>query len=416
MQIPDLSATPRLVIETVRTNLLQNLRPGQILHASVLSPNQQNSVRLQIGTAEVLARTQLPLTPGQKLVLDVVKAGQLPELRLLQQASTRDLQAAALRTALPRQIPLGKVFEFLQKLHPDLAARLPQQTTPQQSGALPGQLASQALKNALAAAGREQQAAGANRPSDPFGPEVRQVMRNALTAAAGREQPLTPSTIRRSFLQSGLFLEAALASTGRPPDGDLKATLLLLLQRLQTLMQGGPQSQAAARGEQAASEAKTALTQLIAQTLQQTEGSLARIQLHQLASLPPDEGPRQVWQFELPIQHAHGFDSFLVRLEQEDGAERDRQGGQIWRLSLNFDLEPIGPITARLTVQEKNVSASFSAEKGQSAKLISERLHLLDESMTRAGLNVTHLSAQEGKEAPMEPTPQHPSPLLDEKA
>ena len=123
-----------------------------------------------------------------------------------------------------------------------------------------------------------------------------------------------------------------------------------------------------------------------------------------------------MWQFELPIQHAHGFDSFLVRLEQEDGAERDRQGGQIWRLSLNFDLEPIGPITARLTVQEKNVSASFTAEKSQSAKLISERLHLLDEAMTRAGLNVTHLSAQEGKEEPMEPAPQHPSPLLDEKA
>jgi hypothetical protein len=415
MQIPDLSATPRLVIETVRTNLLQNLRPGQIVHASVLTSNQQNGVRLQIGSSEVLARTQLPLTPGQKLVLDVVKAGQFPELRLLQQASTQELQAAALRTVLPRQIPLAKVFEFLQKLHPDLAARLPQQPLPQKPGAPSPQAAADALKNALSAAGGRESPSTGTRPADPFGAEMRQIMKNILAAAGGRERPLTPSAIRQSFLQSGLFLEAALASTGRPPSGDLKASLLLLLQRLQTLLQGGAPQQGAAKGDQAAAAAKAVLSQLVAQTLQQTEGSLARIQLHQLASLPPDEGPRQVWQFELPIQHANGFDSFLVRLEQEDGGERNQQDGQIWRLALNFNLEPIGPITARLTVQDKNVSANFTAEKSQSAKLITERLPLLDDAMTKAGLNVTNLSARQGKEETPDTVRQHPAPLLDEK-
>ncbi len=422
MQISDLTATPRLVIETVRTNLLQNLRPGQILHASVLSPTQQNSVRLQIGSAEVLAKTQLPLTPGQKLVLDVVKAGQLPELRLLQQAGIRDLQAAALRTLLPRQIPLGKVFEFLQKLQPDLPGSMPRQAVQHAPAALagkvlPGQMAAEAMRNALAAAaGRGQPSPSSPaRSAEAFGPEVRQVLQNILASAGERGRPLTPSTIRQAFLQSGLFLEAALAS-GRSPNGDLKANLLLLLQKLHTLLQGGAQQQAAAKGELAASTAKSALSQLLAQTMQQTEGSLARIQLHQLASLPPEEGPRQVWQFELPIQQPNGYDNFLVRLEQEEGGDRDRKGGQIWRLALNFDLDPIGPVTARLTLQENNVSANFTAEKGQSAKLISERLPLLDEAMTRAGLNVTHLSAQQGKELKVETPRQNPAPILDEKA
>ena len=118
MQISDLSTQLRLKLGlgASRDQVLSSLRPGQVLQAVAMTLNANGRVRLRIGNNDVVAKTGLQTSVGQKLSLAVVKAGALPELQLLQTTSNADLQALALKSALPRQIPLGRMLENLTGL------------------------------------------------------------------------------------------------------------------------------------------------------------------------------------------------------------------------------------------------------------------------------------------------------------
>jgi flagellar hook-length control protein FliK len=140
------------------------------------------------------------------------------------------------------------------------------------------------------------------------------------------------------------------------------------------------------------------------------------VQLNQLASLPTEEGGRQVWQFDLPIRLGEELDSFRIRLEQEESGNNGKDADHIWRATLNFDLAPLGPMQAQISLAEEHVSASFLAERMESAKLLQESLPKLDASFQHAGLKVGRLSAQQSRKAAAEPEHRPPKPLLDEKA
>ncbi len=118
MQIADLLANPKLVIEQARSEIFSQLRPGQTVQAAVLEPPRMGIARLRIGNSEVMIRTLLPLVTGEQLQLYVQKdsnSNQL-ELRLIQEATLKHYQAQALRTLLPRQIPLQKLMESIRQI------------------------------------------------------------------------------------------------------------------------------------------------------------------------------------------------------------------------------------------------------------------------------------------------------------
>ena len=173
----------------------RTLQPGQILHATVLSPATAGTALLRVGALELIARTELPLTRDQPLLLQVVKAGDQPELRVLQPARDEELVARALRTSLPRQ---GALADQLLRIV-DTAKLL-------------------LADKATAALGRETAAALLGRP-----------------VADGTE----PAALRQALAQSGLLFEAHLAQ-GRFDAADLKATLLRVLAQLQDQSGGRP--------------------------------------------------------------------------------------------------------------------------------------------------------------------------------
>ena len=66
MQITDLTINPRLIIEQIRSQGLELLRTGQVVQASVIEPTKQGVAKLSIGGTEVLARTQVSLSAGER--------------------------------------------------------------------------------------------------------------------------------------------------------------------------------------------------------------------------------------------------------------------------------------------------------------------------------------------------------------
>ncbi len=427
-----LSQLPLQLSKPDLQKLLQNLQPGQLVKATVVQQVSVNAVQLKIGAQELLAYTRLQLSAGQKLTMQVTKGGERPELNLLQARTGSELQSQILRQALPRQIPQARLFnalqmiattppELLQKLLPELLRKsgLDQGGTgrtppPLQAGSMPLQKQpaepSQSTTTSPPTTGRAL-------PAD---------LQKAIQAILAKVLPQTGNIsapqIRQALLNSGLFLEANLAF-GNPAQaaGDLKANLLNLslllrvyLQSRQRLQQANNPSQP--QDPKAATGNSRAPLQLLGELLRQAEGGVARLQTHQLNSLPTEESSVQTWRFELPIQQPNRIDSFLIRLEQEQEG-RKGQTGTSWKITLNFNFSPLGPVEARLSLRGEEISAFFLVEQADSAALISQNLPQLSEAFARANLKVGQLRSQQGKIDPPSSTAPSATPfLLDEKA
>ncbi len=433
MEIPNLTISSRISLESSVTSLLKNLQPGQLLHASVLSDSTQNLVKLKIGTAELIARTQVSLRADQRITLDVIKGGELPELRLVKEPVIREYATDALRSILPRQIPMQRLYANLQAVYNNIMRSLPQPgadpklpqpplatpATSQPRVGIPVTAKSVADREMLQAlqtiTDRSTQPAVAKQ----FGPQLVQAARNILAAAIPNSSNITPTQLRQAILGYGLFMEAQLAA-GQPPGSSFKGDLLQLLFQVGNLLKKDltqPQmTQVTPAPQSTTAVMETGFIKLLELLFRQAEGGLARVHLNQLASLPAEDTTRQAWQFEVPVRHQDHVDSFLIRLEQDQTNSQGKSTEPIWYVTLTFDIEPLGPIQAKISLQNEEVSTMFLAERADSAELLNQRMSDLNQAFTDSGLTVGKLFARFGTPEP-EPTPDATtSPLLDEKA
>ncbi len=407
MEIP-----PNLII---RPSTLQEANPaalkswqvGQILSATVAGVAGNGAVTLRINNLLLNAQTSLPLQTGQTLKLEVARGGEQPLLKIALPASPQDVQAQALRQALPRQLPLAPLLANLGAV----AARL--QNAP-----------------------------------DPAGKELAQLARQVINGLASKGDVSQGAGLKQAVLNSGVFLEAKLAAAlnGGPPlpPGDLKAGLLRLLAALERQSGGGATGERTATDTSATAReagraaptttpppplrgalpqtqasvnvprAETALTTTTTDMLRQTEGALARLQLSQLASLPSEQQPQRLWSLELPVLHDQRTDLFQLRIEEE-AAGAQQNSVTPWSVMLAFDLPSLGPVHARILVNGPQVSATLWAERPSTAALFNDQLDELRSGLQRAGMLVGRVACTEG--TPIKP-PASPggTPLVDTRA
>ncbi len=175
---------------------------GELLHAVVTRVRPDGQTELRIGDQPVQARTQTPLTEGQRLVLQVAQTGKPVVLRVQTPAQTQQPLMAALSTTLPRQAPLPPL-----------------------------------LANLAAVARNEPQ----ERPT-PLPPGVSRAARRVLDSLPSVRQVSEASGLKRALQNSGVYLESRLlqisAGRGEARDGlgtDLKAQLLRVAALLRSL-------------------------------------------------------------------------------------------------------------------------------------------------------------------------------------
>lgn len=317
---------------------------GQLLDAVVVSLIGQDKVSLQIGNALLEARTSLAIAPGQRLSLEVVQSDKQIVLRIITAPSKADPMIAALRTALPQQLPLQTAFTRF-------AAIL------------------------------------ASSPGLP--PVVTALLKQLLQQLPSDQTITRTNTPRQVFMDSGLFLEHKLSRNTQPVslDKDIKANLLRLLAEL-TQGQGNS----------------------VADLTRHAEAALARIQLHQLATLAQDQPPL-TWAGEIPVRHGNQIDVFQFRIEKDatHSAAADQQSWCTW---LSFNLQTLGPLHAKITLTNKNIAAAFWAESNATADLVNEHLNYLHQTLEQAGLEVTDIQCRQGP-PPFPPPDRLPKGLLD---
>ena len=351
----------------------RTLLPGQVLHAVVVSPATAGTALLRVGELELTARTELALTKDQALLLEVVKGGDTPELRVLRTGGEEGLIARALRTSLPRRAAvadqLGRIGDAWRRMATD--------------------------KTVASGLARE---VGAllNRP-----------------LATGTD----PASLRQALAHSGLFFEGQLAQ-GRFDAADLKGVLLRLLARLpgqagrSTDMRGAPPAGSDGPLGAAADPDGAHL-----ETLRHlAENALAGIRWQQISSLPDDAGRGALWHVELPLRTPDdAATSLWLRTERDpDGRQA---GGRHWTVDLSLAVPPLGTLHAHLSLLGDQLSATLWAECEDAARLFGDQLGLLGAGLERAGIRVAHLAARAGRPPVSADQPAPPlQGLLDERA
>jgi hypothetical protein len=146
------------------------------------------------------------------------------------------------------------------------------------------------------------------------------------------------------------------------------------------------------------------------------EGALARVQLHQLSSLPQERMPMPEWLIELPLRRDGETDVWNFRIGRDAERERDNPDDvtPAWSVMLAFDLPGIGPMQSRVTLRGDRVTAQFFSQIQGVLPLVMEHLPLLQARLQHVGLSVEELTCHHGEI----PKPKAPPPtrILDERA
>jgi hypothetical protein len=205
------------------------------------------------------------------------------------------------------------------------------------------------------------------------------------------DPPPSAADLRQAVANSGLFLEAQLASGGAATEPDIKAALLTLGQALESWMGAGasarmasaslppapPYRGAPVRGQPPARASLTPdapIEAVGARLAQETSRALSRQVMLQAASLPdaphaasPAQGPQ--WLFEIPLATPQG--AAVAQFEIARDGQRGGGGDDdepTWRAGFSLHLEPMGPVHAKIALSGERVRVGLWAEAPRTAE------------------------------------------------
>ncbi|WNB78016.1 flagellar hook-length control protein FliK [Methylomonas koyamae] len=388
--------TPTPPQAAVAGNPLANLQLGQSVSAQVVSVGKQN-VTLQLATAPPAGHTATdnaasrslaqPITldsrqlietdpakpalmPGNRIELQLVKVGSPPlfSAKLAPADSGAELVAAAFKQALPQQSSPQVLLDRLDRGIGELVA------------------------------------------DKTVGETLKHLALQILRAIPDKSALFQPAGLKTAVAGSGLFLEAKLAQAGRQSSAPQTLMDDFKLKLGKFIAELALELKPAAAEHPAASS-----TPLLRELLQQAEGSLAKLTLDQLHSLPKDDAPRQVWVLELPFLQNGKPDLLELVVEHERGGSGNPAGQNNWVVSITITPPELATIHCKLSCYDGSVNTRFWSESAETVEKINARLDYLRRQFEEKGLKPGFMDAQHGKPAQEHSPIASPQSLLSEK-
>lgn len=369
----------------ILSRLLAQLQTGYTLDAVVTEKLAENSFVLKLSGGQLLrAQTPNVLELGQILKLEVIKTGTVPELKIIVPKRTMLIEQAvvtqALRQFLPKQQSLTDFATSLRQI-------------------------------ATLTAGK----------SDAVSTAINKV----LGALLSKDELVSGEGVKRGISNSGVFLEAKSAILPLTLQGDLKEHLLTLLDALQKV-QGNQNTSSStekihpASGQPTDSAPAKTVPNVLSETIDKalfnkTEGAIARIVLDQLASLPQNDDPQNLWQLEIPFTDGHHTDCVKLKINRESKANQASDQTN-WSVVLELNPPGLGTLHSRISLVGDVIDTYFWSDQPTITALVQEHLDLLSTRYTQVGLTVGQLNALEG--APVNAKSSDPlllPTLLDER-
>lgn len=306
------------------------------------------------------------LKPGTPITLQVTKAGDSPSF-VIKTATIAPEQYIkdALKQLLPIQTPPAALLNQLQQVMPRLQAN----------------------------------------------PSVAETLKHAaheiLLTLPSKTLLSDPGQVKKSVDQSGLFLESKLLAllagkTDISLQDDFKLKLVKLIQLLNQEI--GKQNQDNAPD----------ILELLKDSLQKTQSTLAKLTLDQLHSLPKEDIPKQGWTLELPFFHDKTADSVKIEIEQ-DKAGQSEQAEKSWAVTITITPPGLGTIHCKVSCYDGSVNTRFWSETADTVDKINAHLDYLKAQFEKNGLTAGFMEAHQGKPVPSSSTAPVTTLLLSEK-
>jgi hypothetical protein len=222
------------------------LQPGTVISARVLQVLGNNTVQIAIAGQAINVLSQVPLQAGQTLQLAVSQTGDSVRLQVVTP------QDGALASPVPTDAAGASGVSDSVTLAPAAAASVAAQSTPTvvapQIQLTPQEALAVSVAAQIAATQQTSLAPlfanlGVAAGLQVLPPQLQQAIALVLSQRTSLDQNLTGAEIQQAFQNSGLFLEASLASGSVSSSGavpDLKAALIVLRQVLTTSLDGAP--------------------------------------------------------------------------------------------------------------------------------------------------------------------------------
>ncbi len=356
----------------------ENLSAGQIISAKIidikdhkiqlqLSENNQKNDKLNSSKATQpiiisLNKSQITysktefntsvntplLIKGQQVKLEIIKTGTQTEFKLLQSSPTS---------------PQKKIQDTIKQL-------LPIQEPP-------SVLLNQIIKNLNPINNNK------NIPDT-----LKQLAKEILDSLPQQQSLNNSKQLKHAISHSGLFLEAKIAQYAKNNDLNLTADFKILLLKFQQSLK----HQLKLKLEK---NEKSSEINLIKEMQQKTENTLARMILNQLASLPKEENPRQVWILDLPFLHKDNAESVKIEIDRDQQNDNDEKQ-QNWTVSITVTPPESGTIHCKISCFDKTVNTRFWSDNPETVAKISTHLDYLKVQLEQVGINTGHMSAHRG--------------------
>lgn len=368
------------------------LTPGTMLTARIVAAADNGSVRLAGPTGEFQLPLGQPLAPGSVVRITAQADGGLllvpepPEETRPRPAALSDAVQQAARSAVARQGGMAVLFADVE----ELVAR----------------------------------------------PDLPQEVRRAAEAVLDRRLPLEllarPDQLARAIAVSGLFAERNLSALAGQAPADLKLALFVLRAvlgsgshirtdesakpdiRLLPPQPGTPPAAQAPASRAGGQGASLPVEQLLPRIASESDAALARINLHQIASLPENgpasaraDAPDMRFSCEIPVNVDGRTAVFGFVIERDGHRAQAKTEKRRWRVRAALDLAETGAVEADVRLHGETVTAGLLAERPQTAALLEAALPMLRDGLIAAGFEVDGLSVRLGKAAPDAATPGH---------
>lgn len=375
MDIQSTSHGVSLAAKASLPKALLNLRLGQQISATVIKQFvETGQLVLQLSGKQIRAESNVTVPPGRALLLEVVKLGEQPQLKIVNLTPAANTTGDALRANLGNQkSPIGLSQQLISLVgsDPELS-RLPK--------------------------------------------PLRLIARNLLQALPQISDLTTPNGLKRAILNSGIFLEAKLAAfkagSNSSVNADLKANILRLINHTEsTLKSHGHASQKQAN---TAIQAHSVQSQVLHMLQEQAKGALSKIVIDQLASLPEDGQQKQTWSLELPFLNKQQSESAQVVIKRET-SRAAISGESQWSIIVELQPPNLGTIQSKITVTEQFVNTSFRTERNDTNQLIQDNLAKLRDQFNQSGLTPGDLGSKQGR-FDNQALPKLSSSIVDETA